>query len=81
MLCSSITIGVHGEAIGIDGATTPTCTTDLAIANSHHVAAAALERAQHKLVVTHDVAHHHVVEAHLPVAAEILDDGLPASHE
>ena len=30
----------------------------------HHVAADALERAQHELVVADDVPHHHVVEAH-----------------
>src|SRR6266581_8630330 len=47
----------------------------------HHVAADALERAQHELMVAHDVAHHHVVEAHVPVAAESLDDGVGAAHE
>jgi hypothetical protein len=47
----------------------------------HHVAAKALERPQHELVVADDVAHHHVVEAHVPVSAQILNDGVRASHE
>ena len=55
---------------------------DLQIANPrHHVAADALEGAQHELVVAHDMADHHVVEPHVPVSAEILDDGVRAAHE
>ena len=45
---------------------------------AHHVAADALERSQHELVVSNDVPHHHVVEAHVPVLPQIPDDGLRA---
>src|SRR5439155_2374096 len=47
----------------------------------HHVTADALEGPQHELVVADDVAHHHVVEAHVPVLTQIPDDGVRASHE
>src|SRR5258705_6849693 len=47
----------------------------------HHVAADTLERPQHERVVADDVAHHHVVEAHLAVAMKRPDDGVRAAHE
>src|SRR4029077_321165 len=42
----------------------------------HHITAYALERAQHELVIADDVAHHHVVEAHVAVVTQIPDDGV-----
>src|SRR5712691_12680549 len=32
-------------------------------------------------MIAYDVAHHHVIEAHVPVSAQSLDDGARASHE
>lgn len=47
----------------------------------YHAVADAFERAQHELVVAHDVADHHEAEAHVPIPPQSLDDGGCASHQ
>jgi len=60
--------GKRGAGGGVPGSE-PLVTARDGGSGASRRAADALERAQHELMVAHDVAHHHVVEAHVPVAA------------